>query len=328
MNFKSLDQRELNIIFQKVLAQKTQNRKDRSTWKYMFPAKKVLLLKNLSEQKKIKNNTYRIIQVGGDSRFDLENRIIYDPNIKSEYNSNFFSFDNATWKNALVDFADDVFGGGVMLPHGFAQEEKLLMETNLISEYGKYKNLSQSPLYIQCLQTHEFIGAGKTLYGISNKKNPNANTIDKANIHTWNIWNYLIEKQSPKGVNIIAMAAINFNKTRHKKYIFRNYAQMFDVAYKWFRMHRLKWWDTVHTWARGTGIFGNSVNVTCVLQILAAQAAWVKLVYHRGKDAYDSALRFLKWPYQQGKTYQDVFGSLKTYMQDHHRNKQYRRPQN
>jgi hypothetical protein len=105
------------------------------------------------------------------------------------------------------------------------------------------------------------------------------------------------------------MAAPNMRESSQDYYNFADYQQAFQTAYRAFRTLADQRGKIVHTGAWGCGDFGNSENVMAVLQILAAQAAGVKLVYHNPKDAaYQSAIRFLKR--HRGETYRKVFQAL------------------
>lgn len=250
----------------------------------------------------------------------------YTPQIRSQYQPGFFLLGDATGSAAMVVFANDQFGGGVVAPNGFAQEEKLLLETNLVSKAGEYTGLSRDPLYIQALQTHEFVGPGRNLYGNS-RLGSRGNTIDRATITPANVSEYLQRLQTPRKVNILAMAAIDMRRNGWREYTASNLKQMFETAYKAFQAHAEKGGQVVHSGAWGAGAFGNSENVTCVLQTLAAQAAGVQLIYHGTQESYDSVIRFLRGPYITGRSYDTVFDSLSNYMQKGHSSSQFWRPQ-
>jgi hypothetical protein len=293
----------------------------------MVPAKKVLLLKNLHDQLSLSGNQTTIEQIIGRSGFEYRQRQIFNPEIRSTWQEGFFSLEDGTGDSAIVDFANDKFGGGVTGPRGFAQEEKLLLQTNLIPEAGVYNNLTISPLYIQALQTHQFVGAGKTVYGNSRMGASNSQTIDTVDINPSNLPEYFQALNSPRQVNIIAMAAMDMGSLGYEEYTDQNLEQMFETAYKAFQVHQVNGGKTVHSGAWGAGVFRNSENVTCLLQILAAQAAGLQLIYHGSQQAYESALRFLKGPNIAGKDYETLFESLRFYMQRQHASSSFWRPQ-
>lgn len=289
--------------------------------KTYMPQKEALLKKNLNDQLLIQNNTFLINQVRWWFNFSQPQR--FNSSIRSRYQSWHFTLDNATWNSAVVDFANETFGWWV-LRNWFVQEEKMLIETNIVSEAWKFNSLDKDPLYIQCKQTHRFVWQWKRLYW--NRKN-DKNSLAKASITDRNVSNYL-QKTKPTDVNIIAMAALDCKSNKYNQYKTSNLEKMFLCAYKGFNKHAEIQWKTkksrswpsevipavVHTWARWAWAFGNSENVTCVLQILAAQAAWVQLIYHWNKQCYEAAIQFLSRPQIQWKPYKDVFNSICNYM--------------
>lgn len=292
----------------------------------MCEQKKALLITNLNDQLLVSSNEYSIEQLAGNCNFDYTQTQRWNPRVRSQYQRGFFSSDDATGDTAIVDFANDSFGGGAVGPRGFAQEEKLLLETNLLSEAGEYSGLNTDPLYMTGLQTHRFVGQGRQIYGHGQFGSPGL-TIDTSPVSRSNVDQFLQKVQPPKKVQIMAMAAIDMKRNQWGHYKIQNYKQMFETAYKSFRAHVDKGGKTVRTGAWGAGVFGNSENVACVIQILAAQAAGVQLVYHGKQEAYDSAIRFLKGPNIMQKSYENVFNSLCNYMQIKHSNKQFWTPQ-
>jgi hypothetical protein len=315
--------RELNKVELQQLITRIQASTD------MVPAKKVLLLKNLQDQLTLQGNEVCIQQIQGRPYFDYRQRQIFKPQLRSNWQQGFFSLEDGTADadSAIIDFANDRFGGGVIGPRGFAQEEKLLLETNLIPEAGDYQNLTRDPLYIQALQTHQFVGAGKSVYGNSKMGANNCQTIDNVDINPGNLPQYFQSLSPPRQVNIIAMAALDIGRLGYKEYTIENYQQMFETAYKAFQAHQINGGKTVHSGAWGAGVFRNSENVTCVIQILAAQAAGLQLIYHGSQPAYESALRFLRGPHVAGKDYTTVFKSMQNYMQRQHSSSSFWRPQ-
>jgi len=279
----------------------------------MVPDKKSLLLQNLYDQLKINNNKYKINQQQK-WNFNFNQKQTFNSSIKSKYEDWFYSMEQWTWNKAIVDFADYDFWGGTIWPNGFAQEEKMMLEGNFILESWNFYDLDKKPLYINGLSTHKFIWEWKEIYWNS-KYWSKWKTIDKANINRRNISNYFIKRKNPIKSNVIAMAAIkmkwndiNWNKFNYWKYYKENLEQMFNTAYSWFLAHKNNWWDEIHTWAWWAGIFWNSENITCVIQILAAQSAWVKIIYHWNNEAYKSAERLLiscSW-----KKYNEIFNEM------------------
>ncbi|MBI2021743.1 hypothetical protein HYS93_02545 [Candidatus Daviesbacteria bacterium] len=291
----------------------------------MPPSKQTLLLTNLRDQLNVPNNTFSLRQVTG-SGIDHNQSQRFNPNLRSVFQPGFFSLRGATGGSAIVDFANDRFGGGTLGPNGFAQEEKLLLETNLVPLAGAFTNLSRDPLYLQALQTHEFVGQGRNIYGNS-RLGSRGNTIDRVDISPSNVSQYLQRVDPARNVNLIAMAALNMRRKGWREYKHSNLTQMFDTAYKAFRTHAEKGGQEVHTGAWGAGTFGNSENLTCVLQVLAAQAAGIRLIYHGSQDAYESGIRYLRGKYIVGQSYNTVFDSLSDYMQRRHTGSQFWRPQ-
>ncbi len=279
--YEQLDEQKLREIIAKV-----------KTDKQMSGSKRALLLKNLYDQLEVPNNQYSVYQTSGNFSFRYSGLQHFNPKLRSRYRSGFFSLADATGKSAIVDFANDQFGGGVICPDGFVQEEKLLMETNLIPKAGMYRGLTADPLYMRALRTHAFVGPGEQMYG--------NRALREANITQQNVGEYISQTSSPTKVNIIAMAAIDMSGNKWREYRPDNYRRMFETALKGFRSHSNAGGEVVHTGAWGAGVFGNSENVTCVLQILAAQAA--------------------------GKSYEAVFDSLCRYMQKRHENAEFWKP--
>lgn len=289
----------------------------------MVPAKKSLLLQNFYDQLQIQNNKYKINQQKK-WNFNFNQKQTFNSS-NSKYDDWFYSMEQWAWNKAIVDFADYNFWWGTLWPNGFAQEEKMMLEGNFILESWKYYDLDKKPLYINGLSTHKFIWRGKEIYWNS-KYWSKWKTIDKTEINRNNISDYFIKRNIPLKSNVIAMAAIkmkwnhiNWKKFNYWKYYKENFEQMFNTAYSWFLAHKNNWWSEIHTWAWWTGVFWNSENATCVIQILAAQAVGIKLIYNsedkkinwqtvKWDEAYNSAERFLKR--HSWKKYNEIFNEI------------------
>ncbi len=294
--------------------------------------KRLILQRNLKDNKGLFDKP-TIVHVASSNRIPLREKQRFAPQIKSKLIREWIISQKVPEAAAIVDFAHPSKLGGGVFGGGYAQEEILMMQLSALGEIPEINKalrrkgirLDQTPILIQTFQTHRFTDQGRRLYGNSQLGSRGPNTIDRAPITGRNLSIYFQKLSRPRPINIIAMAAPDMKGKAY--YSKEDLKQALNTAYRAFQLAESHGIKQIHTGPWGAGVFGNSENVTAVLQILAAQYAGVQLYYHCIKcDAYNSAIRFLKGSYIRGETYSEVINSLVDYMQYKHKHNKFWRP--
>ena len=189
----------------------------------------------------------------------------------------------------ILDFANKNFGGGVLEPRGWVQEEQLVFCSNLMANGGiaiedikkEHKNLQESPIVVEC----QAVLSIKTLDPVDPlklymNKQKGWNTIKKL-AGNGNLGDAFQCVSPPVKARLLAAAAPDL---RSEKVIKDTFDTWLETCKKAFSL--LPEGAEVHTGLWGTGIFEHAPLVSILLQIHAAKFMKhpPELVFHIPKE--------------------------------------------